>query len=240
MHALNNVIWEALTTRQAEFAEGSGLARRFVPEISPLAALREPSPESYASLSDLIPDQETVGLFLDEAHQVRPGWDQIAGAPLLQMIFENGGHGALPQSASDSDLIELTAVDSAEMVELAALTKPGPFNLRTRELGTYLGIRREGRLVAMAGERLRVPGHTEVSAVCTHPDHLGCGYARTLMSAVMRRICRRGETPFLHVREDNQRATALYERIGFKISKRWHYAVLRKDGGKSSQVDREI
>lgn len=91
----------------------------------------------------------------------------------------------------------------------------------------------------MAGERLRVPAHSEVSAVCTHPDHIGHGYARVLMSEVMRRIRRRGETPFLHVREDNQRATALYERLGFQISKRWHYAVLRKDSSGSAQVNRE-
>jgi predicted GNAT family acetyltransferase len=98
-------------------------------------------------------------------------------------------------------LVELNTTLSPEMIELTALTKPGPFDKRTHELGTYLGIFREKKLVAMAGERLKVPGYTEVSAVCTHPQHTGHGYARVLMCEVMRRIRERGETPFLHVRE---------------------------------------
>jgi ribosomal protein S18 acetylase RimI-like enzyme len=226
MHPLDNVIWEALTTRHARFAEAFGEARRFIAEVSPLAGFREPSPEGYESLAGLIPDQTTVGVFLDEAYRNRPGWELIAGAPLLQMVYENGGH--LSPGKADSDFIELRAPDSPEMVALATLTKPGPFNDRTLELGTYLGIRREGKLVAMAGERLKVLGCTEVSAVCTHPDHTGHGYARMLMEEMMRRIHRGGETPFLHVREDNLRAIGLYERLGFKTRKRGHYAVLRR------------
>jgi predicted GNAT family acetyltransferase len=116
------------------------------------------------------------------------------------------------------------------MVELTALTKPGPFGKRTHELGYYVGIRDNGKLVAMAGERLKVPGYTEVSAVCTHPDHLGKGYAGALMLEVMRAIRERGETPFLHVRSNNARAIGIYERLGFR--KRWegHYAILRRTG----------
>ena len=114
------------------------------------------------------------------------------------------------------------------MIELTALTKPGPFGSRTHELGTYLGIRWQGKLVAMAGERLKVPGHTEVSAVCTHPEHTGKGYAGILMSEVMKCIRDRGETPFLHVREDNVRAVEIYKRLGFRQRKRGHFAVLRK------------
>jgi len=112
---------------------------------------------------------------------------------------------------------------------LTALTKPGPFSARTHELGAYIGIRRNGKLVAMAGERLKVPGCTELSAVCTHPEHTGHGFARTLMTELMRRICGRGETPFLHVREDNMRAIGLYERMGFRRRVLLHLAVLRKD-----------
>ena len=114
------------------------------------------------------------------------------------------------------------------MLELTALTKPGPFGSRTHELGTYLGIRCEGQLVAMAGERLKVPGYTEVSAVCTHPEHTGKGYARVLMTEIMRSIGERGETPFLHVRLDNVRAVEIYERLGFRTRGIWHYVVLRK------------
>jgi len=128
------------------------------------------------------------------------------------------------------EIVRLGAADSPEMMELTSLTKPGPFGRRTHELGTYLGIRVEGKLVAMAGERLKVPGYTEVSAVCTHPEHAGKGYARMLMLEVMRGIRERGETPFLHVRRDNARAIALYERIGFRTRVMPHFALLRKVG----------
>ena len=114
------------------------------------------------------------------------------------------------------------------MVALATLTKPGPFGRRTHELGTYLGIRCDGKLVAMAGERLKVPGYTEVSAVCTHPDHLGKGYARALMTEIMRGIRDVGDIPMLHVRADNARAIELYERLGFRTRFAGHFAVLRK------------
>jgi predicted GNAT family acetyltransferase len=114
------------------------------------------------------------------------------------------------------------------MVELATLTKPGPFGTRTHELGTYLGIRQAGKLVAISGERLKVPGHTEVSAVCTHPEHTGNGYAQALMTEVMRRIWDRGETPFLHVRGDNARAIAIYEKLGFAKRKQGYFAVIRR------------
>jgi predicted GNAT family acetyltransferase len=142
------------------------------------------------------------------------------------MVCENGH--ATPSSSTSLQIVELGVGDSPEMLELTALTKPGPFGPRTHELGYYVGIRDGGKLVAMAGERMKVPGHTEVSAVCTHPDHLGKGYAAALMKEVMRSIRERAEIPFLHVRSDNSRAIAIYERLGF--SKRWegHYAVLRR------------
>jgi predicted GNAT family acetyltransferase len=144
------------------------------------------------------------------------------------MVCEDGAVLRNVQAADHTGIIDLSDADSPEMIELTALTKPGPFNTRTHELGTYLGIRRDQKLVAMAGERLKVPGHTEVSAVCTHPDHVGHGYARILMTEVMRRIRDRGETPFLHVREDNARAIELYRRLGFSRRVIVHLAVLRK------------
>lgn len=228
MHPLDNVIWQALTDRQTEFAEAFDQARRFVREVSPLAAVLEPSPLGYASLGGLVGAGGTVGLFLDSPYEARPGWGFVAGAPLLQMVCENGNG-----SVSDPtrEIVELGPQDSPEMIELTALTKPGPFGSRTHELGTYLGIRNEGKLVAMAGERLKVPGHTEVSAVCTHPEHTGKGYAGFLMLEVMTRICQRGETPFLHVRQDNVRAVEIYKRLGFHQRVLRHFAVLRRDPG---------
>jgi ribosomal protein S18 acetylase RimI-like enzyme len=227
MHPLDNIIWKALTTRQAEFAESFKQVRRFMPEVSPLAAFPEPTAEGYESLGGFVDTEETIGLFLDAPYQPQPGWSFVAGAPMPEMVYE--GNGVQSSSSSDSEILELGAADVPEMMALTALTKPGPFHKRTHELGTYLGIRREGKLVAMAGERLKVPGYTEVSAVCTHPEHTGHGYARILMIEVMQRICGRGETPLLHVREDNVRAIALYERLGFKLRVLMHFAVLRKD-----------
>jgi predicted GNAT family acetyltransferase len=227
MHPLDNVIWKALTTRQAEFAESFGQARRFIPEVSPVAAFREPTPEGYESLAGLVGTRATVGLFLDAPYESRAGWSLVAGAPMPEMVYE--GDGVPSPSPSDPEIIELGAADVPGMMELTALTKPGPFNKRTHELGTYLGIRRNGKLVAMAGERLKVPGYTEVSAICTHPEHTGHGYARILTTEVMRRIRSRGETPFLHVRQDNVRAIELYQRLGFRQRALLHFAVLRKD-----------
>lgn len=228
MHPLDNVIWQALTTRHAQFAESHDEARRFVPEIGPLAAFREHGPKGYSSLAGLVETGGTVGLFLDKPYEPQSGWSFVAGASLLQMIADNGAAAAMHPEQS-LELIELGLRDSAEMIELTTLTKPGPFGTRTHELGTYLGIRSGGKLIAMAGERLKVPGHTEVSAVCTHPDHTGKGYARVLMTEIMRRIREGGETPFLHSRGDNTRAIEVYKLLGFRKRKLGHFAVLRKE-----------
>lgn len=226
MPALDNVIWQALTTRHARFAEGFGRARRFVREVSPLTAFEVENPEGYAALASLVGAGGTAALFLDGAYEPRPGWELVAGGPMLQMVCENGGE----RAQSDSpEIVRLGVTDSPEMLELATLTKPGPFGSRTHELGAYVGIRREGKLVAMAGERLKVPGYTEVSAVCTHPEHTGKGYARLLMTEIMRGIRDRGEIPFLHVRSGNTRAIGVYEQLGFRTRAKPHFAVLRKE-----------
>src|SRR4029077_10634059 len=179
-------------------------------------------------MANLVGEGGSVGLFLDETYVDQSGWEFVVGAPLLQMISDNG---VRAESHSDPKLglIALGDKDSPEMIELTSLTKPGPFGTRTHELGTYLGIRKDGKLVAMAGERLKVPGHTEVSAVCTHPEHTGKGYARVLMTEIMRRIRDRGEVPFLHVRQDNVGAIELYKKLGFRERALGHYAVIRKD-----------
>jgi len=228
MHALDNVIWQALITRQARFAEISDRARRFVHEVSPLAGFEEPNDNGYASLSKLVGAGTTAAVFLDIPYSQRSGWEFVVGAPLLQMVAEPASRSGHPTSSNGYELLELGPADSPEMLALTALTKPGPFGTRTHELGTYIGLRQEGKLVAMAGERLKIPGYTEISAVCTHPEHNGKGYAGLLMTEIMHRIRDRGETAFLHVRQDNARAITLYERLGFQARKLLHFAVLRK------------
>jgi len=225
MHPLDNVIWQALTTRQAAFAEICDNARRFNRDVTSLCAFDAPSDTGYDALARLVRDRGTAAVFLERPYEGRAGWEFVGGAPLLEMVCENGsGVGAV---SSDVKLQELGTTDSTDMMELTSLTKPGPFGTRTHELGYYVGIRNKGKLVAMAGERLKVPGYTEVSAVCTHPNHLGKGYAQVLTSEVMRRIRERGEKPFLHVRTANTRAVQIYEKLGFRTRVELHYAILR-------------
>lgn len=230
MNALDNPIWAALTSEQKYLAQTSHLARRFPAEVTPLAGFAEPTEEAYASLLDLVRPEETVALFLREPPKSSDAWS-VKLTPLLQMVHTGGtaidGESKNPIS-SQQELIKLGAADSPEMLALAQLTKPGPFGTRTHELGEYFGIRLHGALVAMAGERLHFTGHTEVSAVCTHPDHLGRGYAGVLVAKVASRIQERGEVPILHVRADNTRAIGVYERLGFKPRLEYHVVVLKR------------
>jgi predicted GNAT family acetyltransferase len=124
--------------------------------------------------------------------------------------------------------VTLGAADVPAMIELTELTKPGPFSARTHELGTFLGIRIDGRLVAMTGERMKPADYTEITAVCVHPDYRGRGYAQLLLGAVGRQIVARGEIPFLHVFSHNSSAVALYRRQGMEIRRRLHVTVLQR------------
>jgi ribosomal protein S18 acetylase RimI-like enzyme len=223
-HPLDNPIWSALTTEQAHLAQGNGLARRFPADISPLTGLEAPTPEALASLAGITPAGELTILFLESTPEFSSEWRTIELNTMPQMVYTRKD---VPPTTID--FVELTAADVPEMIALTALTKPGPFSQRTRELGDYIGIRREGKLAAMAGERMRVPGYTEVSAVCTHPDHLGHGYARALMFEIMRRIIARGDTPFLHTRTNNHRAIELYHHLGFTTRRSINLAVLLRN-----------
>jgi ribosomal protein S18 acetylase RimI-like enzyme len=221
MHSLDNPIWNSLSTLHAHFSQGDGLAKRYAPEVTLLAAMGEPTADAYASLAKTL-QRAAAALFLDQAPQIPAGWITVHASPLVQMVCEK------PSLAQDGYPAEkLTPADVPEMVALAELTKPGPFGTRTRELGEYLGIRKRTRLVAMAGERLHLPGYTEVSAVCTHPEFQGRGYARELMSILMRKIMQRREAPILHVRQENVSAIHLYEKLGFRTRRLIHFVIIR-------------
>jgi predicted GNAT family acetyltransferase len=223
MHALDNPIWNSLTTLHARFAEGDALAKRFPPDVTTLAAMREPTVEAYSSLAQLLRGSGAA-LFLDQPPLIPPGWTTIHASQILQMICEKP---AIEAESGEPPAEVLTIADTDEMIELAELTKPGPFGKRTRELGHYIGIRESNRLAAMAGERLHLPGYTEVSAVCTHPDFQGRGSARLLISLLMRRILQRGEIPILHVKQENVGAIHVYEKLGFRTRRLIHFVVLR-------------
>jgi predicted GNAT family acetyltransferase len=228
LHPLDNPIWTALTTSQAHFAQVSELARKFVPEVGPLAGFEQPTRESYASLGKLVSVGNRAGLFLEaaanQADVEAAGFKIVEQDSLLQMIYSDC---ELP--AREIEFVPMTAADSPEMLALATMMKPGPFGTRTHELGTYIGVRRDGQLAALAGERMHVPGFTEISAVCTHPNHSGHGYATALMVELIGQIRRRGEIPFLHVRSSNT-AIGLYRRIGFADRTVFHYTVIGKSG----------
>lgn len=218
---LDNPIWNSLTTLHARFAVGDGLARRFDSEIGPLAGIKEQSPEAYGALGELFSPEEFAVLFLDTAPELPPGWRVHMHVPMSQMICE--GRPAAPEGHHFFE--PLGVGDVPEMLELTKLTEPGPFRKRTFELGGFLGIREAGRLAAMTGQRLALPEFTEVSAVCTHPDFRGRGYAAALVAAVAGTIHERGERPILHVLTENA-AVRVYQSVGFTLRRTLHLAVV--------------
>ncbi|WP_246793311.1 GNAT family N-acetyltransferase [Burkholderia perseverans] len=209
---LDNPIWRALITCQAGIAVGGELARRFQPEISPFGALAADTPEAWRAFAALMAPGETVKMFATTPWQPADTFEIKGQGTLNQMIQR------APREDETGDGIErLDAAHAREIAELVALTQPGPFAARTPEMGRYYGIRHDGELVAMAGERLHLPGFTEISAVCVHPDHRGRRLAGRLVGFAAQQIVARGELPFLHVFETNAGAIGLYEKLGFDV-----------------------
>jgi GNAT superfamily N-acetyltransferase len=229
-HPLDNPIWSALTTEHASLALGDELARRYPPEIGPLSGLVSETEAGYESLRTLAGPGGMIVLFLEEPPVPGPGWTLIRGGELCQMIAMNGDNADPAPLRATISIRRLTGEDVPDMVALAELTEPGPFRNSTSELGVFFGIFDSGRLVAMAGQRMHIPGFVEVSAVCTHPDARGHGYARALIAEVMAEIRKHDETPFLHVLPDNYAAIRVYEGLGYVQRRLLHLAVLKNEG----------
>ncbi len=197
-------------------------ARRFLPEINRFAATPDEHAESLSALTALLqPGDDTVYLLQVPPIVVPPGLEVLRTASGVQMV-------ATRRLRVDDGASMLGDADAAEMLALATLAEPGPLFARTHTMGRFIGLRVDGRLVAMAGERMRVPGHVEVSGVCTHPDCRGRGFARRLSAAVTAEIQRRGEQPFLHAWTTNTAAIALYANLGFELRAPVNVAVLRR------------
>ena len=210
---LDDPAWWCLATRHGSFARGDALARRYLGTISPIGATSGTTPKHVAALEAIVDVGDDIGLISPLIPSLPANWETLYASTLKQMIRSDRS----PLPEGDIEVAKLGAADIEEMLELVELTKPGPFRLRTIELGSYIGIRQAGRLIAMAGERMWVASFREVSAVCTHPDVQGRGYARGLVGRIVNRMLLRGETPILHVDNPNQRAIDMYRALGFVV-----------------------
>ncbi len=221
---LENPVYNALLTKDAAFALGTDKVKYFDEAVSPFAGFSQDHTNGFDELHDLLPPQRKI-LYASRKELKEPkGWQMAVQIKGLQFIFRK-------KSMDGENTIKpvpLNQKDVEQMIDLAMLTKPGPFASRTIEFGHYYGIFENDQLVAMTGQRLHVADFTEVSAVCTHPDHLGKGYAATLLRHQLTLILNQGQTPFLHVREDNYRAIALYERLGFVVNGNMNFYFIRR------------
>jgi ribosomal protein S18 acetylase RimI-like enzyme len=222
-HVLDNPVLSSLTGPHAGFASGRGRVLRYPPEVCPFAGLpAEPDPADWADAAALVGPGGYLALAAAPAWPA--GWEQTMRLEGVQMA------GEAVAGKPDPEALPLGVADVPDMLDLAGRTKPGPFLTRTVEMGSYLGIRRDGALVAMAGERMHPAGWSEISAVCTDPEWRGHGLASRLVLAVAAGIQARGEVPFLHAVTSNVNAIRLYEELGFRIRRPFVFSVLRVPG----------
>jgi ribosomal protein S18 acetylase RimI-like enzyme len=209
---LDNIMWNCLTGPHAKFAAGAGDVRRYAPGFSPIVGCRDPQRPDFTALSNYCERGESF--YIDRWSGAAPGgWQIEKEATMLKMVWD----AAMPAEDMAPDAVLLRPEHAVQAVELARLTNPGPFGIRTPELGEYFGYFDRGRLRAMAGERLCIGDLHEVSGICTHPDFQGRGLAKKLTLKLVHRQLQRGKTPFLHVMSHNTPARALYEKLGFRI-----------------------
>lgn len=219
---LDNPVWSSLATGHSAMARVSGAAARYPSDISPLSAIRESAPQAFADLRELTKPGEVVGLATAFAVDVPDDWEIVVSRFIDQMVCDDF------HPAPDVAPLLLSDKDVPEMIALTKLTQPGPFEHGTIGMGKYLGLRSpDGTLTAMAGQRMSFTNFREISAVCTHPDHQGKGYAGKLMTILAREIIADGKMPVLHVKTENASAKHLYEKLGFRVRKPMHFNVIR-------------
>lgn len=220
-HILDFPARAALTSRHRALGEFAKGAMRYRPSIVPFAALEAPDD---GALAGLVAPGETVVFLQVEQVETPQGFTVGLRDRVVQMVADSA---PAPRDEAIT-LTRLTPEDAPDMLALAEQTRPGPFTLRAQELGTFYGLRQNGRLVAMAGVRMAVPGFTELSGVCTAPEARGLGLARALSQRVLSDIMAAGDQAFLHAWVSNHAAISLYETLGFKVRRDLHVAMFRR------------
>ena len=223
-HLLDNPVWEALGTEDARLNCGSDAVRYFAEDVSPFVGMKLWDDQDLAMLEQELPADRSFSVMIADQVSIPVCFEIVFTTTLYQMVCTR----FQPIFDNSLNMRILGNADVPAMLELTSLTKPGPFLAHTIDFGHYIGIVEGDKLLAMAGERLHVEGYTELSAVCTHPDHLGKGYASHLMSHACETIIQRGNIPFLHVKQDNTRAIAKYEHLGFSIRSAFYFAVIKR------------
>ncbi len=228
MNQLDRPVWASLVSAHASLSLGDELARRYDPGVNRFASARDDSDAALDALARLVPPSDRV--FILQVPEIRIPVGLVAAriATGVQMVADSP---VAPPDEGQAGIVRLGEADADDMLALATLTEPGPFLRHTHRMGSFFGIRVDGRLAAMAGERFRFPGYTEVSGVCTHPDFRGHGFARRLSRHVAAAIAARGETAFLHAWKSNVAAISLYETLGFRLRCEVNVAVVERGSG---------
>ncbi|NCD71518.1 GNAT family N-acetyltransferase [Mucilaginibacter agri] len=210
-HILDNIIWNALCTGNADLAIGNDIAKYYARDVAPFVGLKDNSQQSFDALHDLLSFKDIGVHFTAEEIEIPANWKSVHQLNVLQMVYESPN----PPADETQQFVDLGEDHITQMLALTKLTSPGPFFNRTIVFGNYTGVFVGNQLVSMAGQRMQPSPYVEISAVCTHPDHVGKGYAAIVIREQIRRIIAQGQIPFLHVRNDNAGAIKLYEKLGF-------------------------
>jgi predicted GNAT family acetyltransferase len=224
-HILDRPAWNSLHNAHAVLGEGGSLAKRYPPSIVPFAAVADNTAESLQALTELAKPSEIMTLVEAGPVVIPEGFSITIEGILIQMAADRPH-----ERIADPRIEKLGEADAEEMLALAVLTKPGPFTLGAQKLGPFWGIKVDGKIVAMAGQRLHVPGFTELSGLCTHPEFQGRGFGALLFRFVAGEIAASGETAFLHAFWTNTPAITLYKKLGFSIRAEMNLRGIKREG----------
>lgn len=224
LHPPDNPVWQALSSHQRHFNRGDDVLKYFPANVSPFVGMEHWDHNDEETLLHQLPANRPFSVMMVKSVELPPSLEIVFTCPLYQM--ECHVEYTIPDNAPSIQKLGYNHIP--QMLELTGKTKPGPFLDHTIDMGNYYGIFEDGQLAAMAGERLRLPGYTEISAICTDPVHLGKGYASLLTEYVAQRIFSEGSTPILHVKTDNTRAINVYQRVGFDVRSEVFFAIFRK------------